>query len=67
MIWVKLLGLPLEFWTLKTLRAIGNSIGMTKYLDPRCIGTADKWIAWILVEVSFQGGLPSDVDLICGQ
>lgn len=66
-VWVKLLGLPLEFWTMSALRAIGNSIGKTLFIDPNIIGTSDKRIAWILVEVCFGGGLPGDVDLVWGE
>ena len=65
-IWMKLPGLPLEYWTVKALRAIGNSIGTTKYIDPAIIGSSDKKIAWILVEMDFSGGLPGDIDLIRG-
>ena len=64
---VKLPGLPLEFWTHKALRAIGNSIGSTKYIDPGIVGASDKRIAWLLVEVDFAGGLPGDVDLLWNQ
>lgn len=67
LVWVKLLRLPLEFWTLKDLTAIGDSIGRTKHIDPRILGTSDKHIAWLLVEVNFAGGLLSNVDLIWGQ
>lgn len=66
-IWVKLSGLPLEFWTLKALRAIGESIDCTKYIYHRIIGTTEKRIAWLLVEVNFKGGLLGDVDLVWGQ
>lgn len=65
-VWVKLPGLPLEFWTLRALKQIGDSIGTTKYIDPNIIGVADKRIAWLLVEVEFVGGLPGDVDLLWG-
>ena len=63
-VWVKLSGLPLEFWTIKALRMIGDSIGSTKYIDPSIMGAADKRIAWLLVEVDYLGGLPGDIDLI---
>lgn len=64
---MKFPGLPLEFWTLKALAAIGNSIGRTKYIDRSILGSSDKRIAWILVELDYSGGLPGDVDLVWGQ
>ena len=65
-VWVKLPGLPLEFWTDKAIRAIGNSIGCTKYIDSSMLEASDKRIPWLLVEVVFSGGLPGDVDLVWG-
>ena len=66
-IWEKLPGIPLEYWTIKTLRAIGNSIGTTRFIDPSCIHTVDKWVAWIFIEIAFQGQMAGDIDLVWGQ
>ena len=44
-VWVKIPGLPLEFWTLKALKQIGDSIGTTKYIDPSIIGVAENCLA----------------------
>lgn len=63
MLWVKLMGLPMQFWSLAVLQTIGNSIGVCRYADPKCNGIFDKRDAWILVEVPFVGGLPTEVDL----
>ena len=61
-VWVKLPGLPLEFWMENALRAIV----CMKYIDPSILGATDKCIAWILVEMVFSCGLPADVDLVWG-
>ena len=44
-VWVTLPRLPLKLRTKKYLRAIGNSIGRTKKIDTRIIGTYDKCIS----------------------
>lgn len=67
LVWVKIPGLPLELWTLKSLNSIGNSIVHMKHIYPQILGKNDKHIAWILVEVCFVGGFLGDVDLVWGQ
>lgn len=44
-VWVKLPGLPLEFWTTKTLKEIGNAIGRFIYIYPKVVGARDKLVA----------------------
>lgn len=63
LVWVKLFGLPLQFWSTKVLEAIGDSIGRCRYIDSKCFGVYDKRAAWVLVEAPFAGGLPTSIDL----
>lgn len=55
MIWVKLLGLPLEYWTCPILANIGNNIGHFIYADEKCLGQSDKRVTWLLMEIGFFG------------
>lgn len=63
LVWVKMPSLPLEFWTVSALSAIGDNIRKCRFVDTKCMGHYDKRITWILVEVSFFGGHPAEVDL----
>lgn len=49
LIWVKLPGLPTEFWTKEMFTDIDNAIGKFIYVDPRCLGARDKRAAWIII------------------
>jgi hypothetical protein len=40
--WVLLPGLPLNFWSLKALMAIGNSIGRFIGVDEQALGAPDR-------------------------
>lgn len=63
LIWVKLLGLPLELWSKETLTKIGNAIGRCVYVDPKCLGEKDKHVAWILIEKAYRGGFLDHIEL----
>jgi len=62
-IWLKLPGLPLELWAKESMEKIENVVGCYIYVDPKCIGVKDKWVAWILIEKGFSGGFPESIDL----
>lgn len=62
-LWVKLLRLPLEYWTQSDLMEIGNVVGKYVYMYPCILATQDKWVSWILVEVNYMVGLPENNDL----
>jgi len=64
LIWVKLLGFPLEFWTKYLLKEIEDVIGKFIYLDLISLELIDKRVAWILVELNFFGGLPTELDMV---
>lgn len=63
LIWLKLPGLPLDFWTPDTLSEIGNAVGRSVYVDPWCRAEKYKRVAWILIERSFRGGFPEHIDI----
>lgn len=67
LIWVKLPALPIELWKNESLSHIGNAIGKFVYVDPKCLGARDKWVAWILIEKEYRGGFPDHIDLVWGE
>ena len=50
-VWMKLPGLPLEFWTKWVFAEIGDSIGYFFYVDPKLMGMVENRVTWILVEM----------------
>jgi hypothetical protein len=65
-IWIKLSSLPLEWWTIYSLKAIGNMIGKTLAVDDSFL-TLPKWfIARVLVEMDMSGGFFELIDLVVG-
>lgn len=62
-IWVRMTGLLIQLWSTTVLKAIGDSINICKFVDLRSVGLFDKRVAWVLVEVFFVGGLPTNIDL----
>ena len=63
-VWVRLLNLPLHFWSGETLRDIGNSLGKFVVAD---IDWAKKGLATyarICIEVDLSEGLPEQIILI---
>jgi len=65
-LWEKLPGFPLELWTQKAITYIANSIGKFYYLDESILGGIVKNAAWVLIEISLSGGLPTEIDLYWG-
>lgn len=62
LIWVKLPGLPLEFWTKEVFTDI-DAIGKFIYVDPWCMGAKDKRIAWVLIEKDFGEAFSNHIEL----
>lgn len=63
LVWMKLPHLPLEYWTWEAFSVIGNIVGCFSYMDPHILGSHDKRMGWVLVEVKFDGGVPKDIIL----
>ena len=62
-IWVRLLKLPLHFWSSKSLEAISNKIGFFLKID---LDRAQKWLATyvqICLEADLSEGLPDNIIL----
>ena len=64
LMWVKLYGLHIQFWSTKVLAVIGDCIGKCHFVDPKCTGPYDKRAVWILVEAPFAGSLPAHINLL---
>lgn len=62
-VWVKLYGLPIHFWSYQVLKAIGDCVGRCHFADPKCHDAFDKKVAWVLIEFPFAGGLPAEIHL----
>jgi hypothetical protein len=54
---VLLPSLPLQLWNLKSLEAVGNSIGRFLNIDETTLRSPDKRMAKVLVEVDVHAGL----------
>jgi len=62
-LWVLLPGLPLNFWTLKVLMVIGNSIGHFIGVYEQALGALDRKLGQVLVEVDIHSGLLETLDI----
>ena len=51
-IWVWLLGLPLEFWNLTSLKDLGDSLGVFLKVDLSFIKTHTKYVERILISMN---------------
>lgn len=45
---------------------IGDANRKFVYLDPKSIGIMDKCVSWVLLEVTFSRGLPTELDMMWG-
>lgn len=65
-LWVLLLDFPLELWSLTVLEAVANSIGRLVYFDDRSLRWVNKKVAWVLVDMDLDSGLPDSLDICIG-
>lgn len=65
-LWVRLPGLPLQYWKLQHLREIGNILGKFLEADLSFLETNQRQVARILVNVNIRDGLAEDMQLIWG-
>lgn len=63
-IWVKLPCLPLEFWSQKGFKAIGDAIGKFMAVDADLFSSQKRYVARIQVEVDAQKGLFESINLL---
>ena len=56
-VWIRLLGLPLQYWSEDIFRRIGNSLGTYMESDKSYITTGMMAYARILVHLDTRGGL----------
>lgn len=65
-LWVRLPHLPIQFWELDCLRAIGNSLGRYHCSSEETINYQNSTCACICIEMDFANGLPSEILLKVG-
>jgi hypothetical protein len=62
-VWVRLPNLPLHFWGLSSLCAIGNALGRFHYRSPESENYSICTYARICVEMDFSKGFPTEINL----
>jgi len=55
--------LPLDFWSKSGYEDISNVTDQFFYLDLKLMGTIEKKVAWLPMEVNSFGGLSEKIDL----
>jgi len=65
-LWVRLPGLPLQYWKEYHLREIGNLLGTFLEADLSFLETQQRQFARILVNVNIRDGLAEDMQLVWG-
>lgn len=61
--WVKLPGLPMQFWTDSAFTSIGNTLGKFLDIDRSYLRTHDWSVAYILVSLNPREGLADAMNL----
>jgi hypothetical protein len=64
--WMLLPDFPLELWSLPVFEAVANTVGRFVYFDLCSLSWVNKWIAWLLVEIDLDSGLPESIDVNIG-
>jgi hypothetical protein len=62
-LWMLLPELPIEYLDLEVLRGLRDSVGRFVYFDERDLKWNNKRMAWVLVEVDLDLGLPEDIEI----
>ena len=62
-VWVKLLGMPLEFWVEEIFQGIVNTFGELLYMDPMTISRRRLTYARIYVRVIQEVDIPKSITL----
>ena len=65
-IWVRLIGLPLEFWNPASLKDLGNAIGTYLEADFSYLQTQRRAVVQILVSIDIRIELKECLNLIRG-
>jgi hypothetical protein len=63
-IWVRLPGLPAEFWIKESLSDLGNAMGTFLDADMSFLTTGELTVARILVSFDIRGGLAEELELV---
>lgn len=56
--------LPIEYLDLGVLRGLGDFVASFVYFDERNLRWNNKRMAWVLVEVDLDLGLPEEIEII---
>jgi hypothetical protein len=67
LIWVRILGMPMEFWTKKIFSELGNFLGTFLDVDMSFLESGEMAVARILVSLDIQEGLIEELELIFGE
>jgi hypothetical protein len=65
-VWIKLPNLPLEWWSPKGLKAIGDQLKGTRAIDEGYKTNNKHIMARVLVNLKIKDGLLYSMDLVCG-
>jgi hypothetical protein len=63
-VWIKLPGIPMEFWIVQYLCVIGNQLGKTILMDDSFLYEGYRSIARILVDLDVSRGIFETIDLV---
>jgi hypothetical protein len=65
-LWLKLPGLPLQFWSREALEAIANTVGRFITVDEDNFFSLERKIAKVLIEINIEDGLPAEIRINWG-
>ena len=63
LVWIRLYSLPLDYWLLESLKAIGNKIGHFIKISDGTLRAKYTSFTWICVEMDLSGALPKEIIL----
>ena len=63
LVWIRLYSLPLDYWILESLKAIGNKLGHFLKISEATLRGKYTSFARICVEMDLSGALPDEVIL----
>lgn len=66
LMWVKILGLPLEWWLHEGLKVINDCLGGTLAIDKGYKNSCMHMVAKALVNLNIKDGLYEEIDLVYG-
>jgi hypothetical protein len=57
---------PIEFWSIRIFEAVAKSVGKFIFFDELSLRWSNKRLAWVLVELDLDRGLPDVIDISIG-